>query len=325
MKKYRHRLCFFEYTLHLKKVTRYTDNMIFDFSLVARQRKVMFLLKIIFLIAIVVGQSYELLGVYLPIELWQVITVYLIASIILNSVRFFTVTAYRKRSHLPVGERDNFVLGVNSLVALVVFLVTVVSLFSIFDVAFQTFLTSISLFAVALVLIFRDYISNFLDSFRLMFSTDFQIGDYIKVSEFTKGFISDISFRATKLKTDNGDILYIPNTKLITSEVVNYSKTKLKRIAVPFTIPTNSVTDISAFEKKLQVNVQKALPDLVTTEKMYLKVTDISDWQTTFSFEVSVDQYNFSIEERITKCVYQLVLSEHGKVPAPKSITCVGR
>jgi small-conductance mechanosensitive channel len=236
-------------------------------------------------------------------------------------VRFFAITAYRRRSQLPVGERDNFVLGFDSLVALVVFAVTAVSLFSIFNVALQTFLTSISLFAVALVLIFRDYISNFLDSFRLMFSTDFQIGDYIKVSEFTKGFITDISFRATKLKTDNGDILYIPNTKLITSEVVNYSKTKFKRIAVPFTLPTSSLIQVASFEEKLKKNVQQAFPDLVIEEKMYLKITNIQDWQTSCSFEVSVDQYNFSIEERVAKCVYQLVLAEQKNTITPPNVT----
>jgi len=299
--------------------------MAFDFPLVTRQRKILFLLKIIFLVAIVFGRYYEILGTYLPVQIWEVLTVYLVASIILNLVRFFAITAYRRRCQLPVGERDNFVLGVDSLVALVVFVVTAVSLFSIFDVALQTFLTSISLFAVALVLIFRDYISNFLDSFRLMFSTDFQIGDYIKASEFTKGFIIDISFRATKLKTDNGDVLYIPNTKLITSEVVNYSKTKFKRIVVPFTVPTSSIPDVTVFEENLKTNLQKALPDLVVEKKMYLKITDIHDWQTVFSFEVSVDQYNFSIEERVSKVVYQLVLAEQKNTVTPTNVMMQNR
>jgi len=294
--------------------------MVMDFPLASRKRKVIFLFTFLSLVIIVLGRQTGYLGTYVPIELWQIVTVYLVASVVLNLVRFFTITAYRKRSHLPIGERDNFVLGVDSLVALIVFVVTAMSLFSIFDVAVQTFLTSISLFAVALVLIFRDYISNYLDSFRLMFSTDFQIGDYIKVSEFTKGFIIDISFRATKLKTDNGDILYIPNTKLITSEVVNFSKTKFKRISVPFTVPTSSVTNVTAFEQGLKVNLRKALPDLVKEEKMYLKITNITDWQTVCSFEVSVDHYNFSIEERVAKLVYQLVLGEQTGAQLPETV-----
>jgi len=294
--------------------------MSFDFSLVTKQRKAALGFKIIFLIVILFGQSYEYLGAYLPIELWEVLTVFLIASIILSLVRFFTVTAYRRRSLLPVGERDNFVLGVDSLSALVVFLVTVGGVFSVFDIALQTFLTSISLFAVALVLIFRDYISNFIDSFRLMFSNDYRIGDYIKVSEFTKGIITDISFRATKLKTDEGDVLYIPNTKLMTSEVVNYSKTKFKRITVVFSLPTSSVVPIEVFEKTLKKHVLEMFPDLIIAEKLFLRITDIHDWQTTFSFEVSVDQYNFSIEEQVIKAVYQLVLNQQKKVKSPETV-----
>ena len=156
-------------------VLRYTTGMIFDFPLASRKRKVTFLLTFLTLVVITLGRQTGYLGTYVPIELWQVATVYLVASIVLNLVRFFTITAYRKRSQLPVGERDNFVLGVDSLVALIVFVITAMSLFSIFDVAIQTFLTSISLFAVALVLIFRDYISNFLDIFIFMFYYDLNI------------------------------------------------------------------------------------------------------------------------------------------------------
>lgn len=294
--------------------------MISDFTLVTKERKVTFVFKLIFLGLILFGQVTERLGTYLPIEVWKVVTVFLIVSSVLNLARFFTVTSYRKRSLLPVGERDNFILGIDSLAALVGFLVTVGSIFIIFDIAFQTFLTSISLVAVALVLIFRDYISNYLDSFRLMFTSDYRIGDYIKVSEFTKGIIMDVSFRATKIKTDEGDVLYIPNTKLMTSEVVNYSKTKFKRIIVPFTLPTSSIAPVEKFEQKLRTKIQAAFPDLVIEEKVFLRITGICDWQTAFNFEVSVDQYNFSIEEQIVKCIYQVVLNEQKKVKTPDSI-----
>jgi small-conductance mechanosensitive channel len=237
-----------------------------------------------------------------------------------NLVRFFAVTAYRKRSLLPVGERDNFILGVDALSALVVFLITAGSSFVVFDVAFQTFFASISVVAVALVLIFRDYISNYLDSFRLMFSTDYRIGDYIRVGEFTKGVITDVHFRATKLKTDEGDVLFIPNTKLMTSEVINYSKTKFKRIIVPFSLPTESLLSIETFEKKLKQALLTQFPERVKENKMFLRIENMKQWQTDCKFEISVDQYNFSIEEQITKAVYLAVLQSQKKMKTPQIV-----
>ena len=290
------------------------------FSLISNQRKYTFLAKVMLLSFIVAGMSNGYLGVFVPVEFWQIVAIFLLVSSTANLVRFFTVSAYRKRSLLPVGERDNFILGIDSLSALLVFLITGASVLAVLDIAFQTFLTSISLFAVALVLIFRDYISNYLDSFRLMFSTDYRIGDYIKVSEFTKGVITDVHFRATKLKTDEGDVLFIPNTKLMTSEVVNYSKTKFKRIIVPFSVPTESILPIKKFEQQIKKDLLAEFPELVIETKMFLRVINIRQWQTECQFEISVDTYNFTIEEQITKAVYLSVLQSQKTVKTPQVV-----
>jgi len=307
-----------EYFWHQHTV--YCWDMKQAFFLVSKQRKYAVLVKLTSLVAIIIGLLNGYLGVFIPVEYWQILVIFLLISSIANLVRFFTVTAYRKRSLIPVGERDNFILGVDSLSALIVFLITVASAFIVFDVAFQTFFASISVVAVALVLIFRDYISNYLDSFRLMFSTDYRIGDYIKVSEFTKGIITDVSFRATKLKTDEGDILFIPNTKLMTSEVVNYSKTKFKRIIVPFSLPTTSLLEPAAFEANLKKALLEQFPDLLVEDKMLLRFENMKQWQTECRFEASVDQYNFTIEDEITKAVYLCVIQSQRKIKTPKVV-----
>jgi len=291
--------------------------MISDFALVAKKRKVSFAIKLAALVAITLAQATSYLGQLIPDQAFHLLTILLIVSLSLNLIRFFTVTAYRRRSLLPVGERDNFILGIDSLSNLIVFIVMLASVFAVFEIAFQTFLTSISLVAVALVLIFRDYISNYLDSLRLMFTTDFQIGDYIKISEFTKGVIIDVSFRATKLKTDEGDVLFVPNTKLMTSEVVNYSKTKFKRIIVPFTLPTETLLSIETFESTLKQAMLAQFPERVKESKMVLRIENIKQWQTECRFEISVDHYNFSIEDQITKAVYLAVLQSQLHVTAP--------
>lgn len=278
------------------------------FLMIGRKRKIALAAYIVLLLAIMAGVKYGFLGSYLPVEFWQIAEIYLAASVVASLVRVFSINSYRKRHSLPVGERDNFVLGIDSLTNLVVVFFTIVGALVVFRVPFQTFLTSISLVAVALVLIFRDYISNYLDSFRLMFSTDFKIGNYIRVGENTRGSISDISFRATKLKTDEGDVLFIPNTRLITSEVVNYSKVKFKRIIVPFSLPTDTVHPVEKLDTILKEHLLTAFPDLIQEKKIFLRILNIKEWHTDFALEVSVDQYNFSIEDKVVKAVYTCVL-----------------
>ena len=279
-----------------------------NFLMISRRRKITIVTYFLLLGGVIVGMRLGLLGNYLPVEFWQIAEIFFMVSVVASIIQAFTISSYRKRHAVPVGERDNFVLGIDSLSNLIIVFLTIVGALVVFQIPFKEFLTSLSLVAVALVLIFKDYISNYLDSFRLMFSTDFKIGNYIKVGETARGSISDISFRATKLKTDEGDVMFILNTRLIGSEVVKYSKVKFKRIIVPFSLPTDTVHPVETFETMLKEHLLTTFPELIQEKKIFLRILNIKEWHTDFALEVSVDQYNFSIEDKVVKAVYTCVL-----------------
>jgi small-conductance mechanosensitive channel len=279
------------------------------FLLISSRKKFTLFIQLVALVSVYFSMHWGLYGNYLPYEFWAVVRLYLFTALALGLLRAFMVTSYRTQNKLAINERDNFTLGTDSLATLVTFFITFAGTLVILDIDFKEFLTSLSLVAVALVLIFRDYISNYLDSFRLMFSTDFKIGNYIRVGESTKGVINDISFRATKLKTDEGDVLFIPNTRLITSEVVNYSKVRYKRITVPFSLPTEVVHPVDTLESHLKQKLLSSFPELIAEKKIFLRVLNIKEWHTDFALEVSIDQYSFAIEDKVVKSIYTAVLA----------------
>lgn len=224
-------------------------------------------------------------------------------------VRIAFIVTYRSRQNLALGEHDNFVLGIDSLINLLVVVIVLGSIFPIYKIPFVTFLTSLSVFSVAIAWLFKEYLTNFFDSFRLMFSTDFRIGDYIKVNNDSKGIITDITFRATKVKTDEGDVLFIPNTTLLSSEVTNYSKVKLKRIIVPFALPVNQTSSLQALEEHLGQAISNGFPDLIELDKVFLRIKGMEEGEISCALEISVREYNFMIEDNIKRAVYEAVLA----------------
>lgn len=241
-------------------------------------------------------------------ELMLLMLVGLGANIGVSLIRFWIVSTYRIRTKQPIGERDNFMMGVDSLSNLLVLLIIIGGIFPVFAIPFTSFLTSISLFSVAIAWLFKEYLTNFFDSFRLMFSKDFLIGDYIKISDTSKGVITDITFRATKVKTDEGDVLFIPNTTLMNTEVTNYSKVKYKRITVPFNISINSLRDFERFESHLAKQLLEEFTDLIDPEKIFLRIKNIDNGHVDCALEVAIDSYSFGIEDRIHKKVYKTIL-----------------
>ena len=236
-------------------------------------------------------------------------SVALAAYLAANLIRFSLVTTYRRRHKLEVGDRDNFILGMDALVSLFTIVITGISVFPIFDIPFQEFLTGLSLFAVAIVWGFQPYITNFFDGLRLMFSNDFRIGDYVRVSDNSRGIITDITFRATRLRTDDGDVVFVPNTTILNSEVTNFSKLKYKRVVTEFTLPAPQKEPLENLELKLRTALMKELPDILNEEKMYLRIVSSAPSETSFAFEVSIDSYSFVNENAIKKCVFQTILT----------------
>lgn len=221
---------------------------------------------------------------------------------------------YRRRKKIQPGDKDNFVIGIDAATNFIILLLTIGSIFPVFGFPFREFLTSLSVFSVALVWLFKEYLTNFMDSFRLMFSADFLIGDYIKLNDNSKGVITDITFRATKLKTDEGDVLFIPNTTLMSTEVTNYSKVRYKRIMVKFSLPTAKVGSVSKLEKVLTEEANEVCKEKIDTARTFLRITDVSKGHTSFSFEVSVNNFNFTVEDQVQRAVFERVVDYSRKL-----------
>jgi hypothetical protein len=89
---------------------------------------------------------------------------------------------------------------------------------------------------------------------------------------------------------------------------------------VPFSLPTESLLSVETFEQKLKQSLLTQFPERVKENKMFLRIENMKQWQTECKFEISVDQYNFSIEEQITKAVYLAVLQSQKKVKTPQIV-----
>ena len=279
--------------------------------LVSRRRKVRLGISFVALIAFLLFRRYgeSLLTFEQSSEVVTLMGIFLTTNFLVNVIRIPLVSGYRHRQKLSADDKDNFILGINTLTVLIIVAVTGLSIFPVFGFDFVAFLTVLGLFAAGFLWSFKEHVNGFVDGLTMMFSKNFRIGDYIKVNETSKGIIRDIGFRSTKVRTDEGDILYVPNSLIIGGEVINYSKTTQKRVIVAFTLPLSSVSDTNHFEKRLIKNVHKDFEDITDPEKMNLRILNISESNIQLSFEVPISTYTFKAENQIKQCVYTNVIA----------------
>ncbi len=83
------------------------------------------------------------------------------------------------------------------------------------------------------VLAAREFLLNVFSGFELAKGTVAKTGDYIRLSSGEEGYVMEISWQNTLIKTLHDHIIVIPNSKLAQSTITNYGR-PLKQATNPF-------------------------------------------------------------------------------------------
>lgn len=173
---------------------------------------------------------------------------YLIILLIVFSLRWLVVNVYRRRKHSK--ERDNFIIGINNLTFLLLIVVGFFLILQFFGVTIREFFTSITIFAAALAIVFKDYILNGLNGMLLMFGDNMQIGDYVQIG-IHKGRIDNITLLNVHLLNDEEDLVIIPNNTFVNTDIINFSKNPKHHSSIDFEVQSSQLINVADLEKKL--------------------------------------------------------------------------
>ena len=247
-------------------------------------------------------------GVPYAAKILEVLLYTLVTNITINVFRILIVSSHRKRRNISTEEHDNFTVGLNAIVNAVTVLATMVFIFIVFEIEFKSFLSSIALFAVALTIIFQDFIKNFLFGFSIMFSADYEIGDYIQVGELSKGVILNVTFSSVQLKTVTGNVVYIPNSVVRAHEVTNFSRLKPKLINTEFRLLREQIISVDAFEGKLLSFLEGIYPEIIEMEKSKVYVKESNKDEIVLVLEASTKKASLKLKEKINHSVQKFAV-----------------
>lgn len=91
------------------------------------------------------------------------------------------------------------------------------------DIQLKTVWTTLGIGGVAIALALQDTLSNFFAGLYLRLDNPVQIGDYVLMEGSQEGFVRDLGWRSTRMQTFANTTVIIPNSKLATTVLINYS------------------------------------------------------------------------------------------------------
>lgn len=110
---------------------------------------------------------------------------------------------------------------------------------------------------VAVAFACKDAVENMISGFIIVFNKPFQVGDYISVSG-KEGTVEDITVRSTTLRALDGCRYILPNTKLTTENITNWSQMDKRLVTETFCLHyKHNAKEIENFEKELRSLLMK--------------------------------------------------------------------
>lgn len=122
-----------------------------------------------------------------------------------------------------------------SAVRIFVYIIAIISALGILGIPTTGLIAGMSAVAVAISLALKDSLSSISAGIFLLITRPLMTGEVVKVQDYI-GKVHEIKLIHTILKTFDGNEVIIPNSSIIGSTVVNYSREELRRIDHIFSI-----------------------------------------------------------------------------------------
>ena len=134
-----------------------------------------------------------------------------------------------------VGEKYDFLTPtlrnwIFRILKFIAYLVGVVSVLELWGVDAASIIAGLGLFSVALALGAQNFFKNLIGGLLIIGEKRFKQGDWINIEGVAEGEVEKIDFRSTLIRRFDKAPIFVPNSVLSDSEIINFSEMPFRRI-----------------------------------------------------------------------------------------------
>lgn len=236
-------------------------------------------------------------------------------KIVINFLEFAITTSlltelailyYQRKERLEPGHNNNVVAGIRNLYLLILAGAVVSYALALAGIDWATLFTTVSIVAAAIALLTKEYIAEIVSGLLISFSRFVEIGDTVKIGEL-RGKVTDLTLSKTALLTDDDEVIYVPNTKVWNSEVINYSELEHRRSSVEFELDVNHLESVDLLEKDL-TEILKGFTEYVDFNSIVLRTLTIKKDAVQFKFQYQLNIGDRELERTIRRKINRRIV-----------------
>ncbi|MFA5356348.1 MAG: mechanosensitive ion channel family protein [Candidatus Omnitrophota bacterium] len=131
---------------------------------------------------------------------------------------------------------------------IIIFCVGILVILSGLGISITPMLATLGIGGLAVALALQDTLSNLFSGFHIIMARQIRVGDYIKLDSGEEGYVTDITWRTTKIRMLPNNVILVPNEKLTKVIVTNYYLPD-KEMAVLINVGVHYKSDLKKVEK----------------------------------------------------------------------------
>jgi small-conductance mechanosensitive channel len=254
--------------------------------------------------------------------------------VVAQAIAFILVTIIKIRS-----ERAESPIATTSLIRRIVvgtvYVMGGITILRGFGVEIGPVLTALGVGGLAVALALQDTLANMFAGIYITLAKQVRVGDFIKLDTGFEGYVTDIGWRNTTMKTPEENMIIIPNNKLSQAIVTNFFLPE-STVLIKLQVGVSHDSDTDQVEEILLSVVQQAgydnhgsadtpteaggkIQGVLLEPKPFVRFAAIGESNLQFVLNVMVTKFDYQFEARhnLMKRVHRALRENNIEIPYP--------
>lgn len=209
-----------------------------------------------------------------------------------------------------------------NLAQIAVLILGIVVVLDHYNYSIKTILTALGIGGLAVALALQDTLSNLFAGFYVAVARQVRLGDYVKLNSGEEGYVADIGWRSTTIRSLNSNMIIVPNAKLAQAIVTNYYLPD-KRMSVSLQVGVSYRSDPDRVEQVLLEIARKGsaeIPGMLADPAPAVAFDPgFGEWSLGFTLSFTVAEFSnqFGVRNELKKRIFRRFREDRIEIPFP--------
>jgi small-conductance mechanosensitive channel len=203
----------------------------------------------------------------------------------------------------------------------VIFIVGLLIALQSLGVSIAPILAALGVGGLAVALALQDTLSNLFSGLQIIAAKQVKPGEFVKLENGEQGYIEDITWRNTTIRTLSNNRVIIPNSKMASSIITNYSQPEeelgvVAEVSISYENDLQKVEDIT---RKVAEETVKSVPGALRDHKPLVRYNLFNDAVIKINVVMKAEQFanQFLIKHEFLKNLHKRYREEGVNITTP--------